>query len=379
TLLPYLDGTIAKSDAISSSSAKTSPDAKDKAAGLESSALTLEAWETNDAKVFSWLIGSMETSIAMTLRNFDTAAEAWDHLRRSYSQVNASRIFEVEYALARLDQGDMDVRSFLLAAQTLWTEQDFLASSLLPSTVSIEIRQERERSRQEKHRNRVLQFLMKLRPEFETIRAHLIGTNNTDMDSVMGELVRAETRLQTQAKIDGVASDNCGSVFAATPGRNFNSSGRPPFTPHRPQIGQFTPSGHLTSSGQGDIKCRHCGEIGHMVSVCRKRNYCNYCKRSGHIITECRTKQRRASYNSAGSSTYNPSRGSQFSGQSNSYMISQDDSASRVSSAVSISPTDIQRMMQDTINQAIPNAMNAAFATLGVSGPEEKDADRGGH
>ncbi|CAN1154362.1 hypothetical protein LINPERHAP2_LOCUS19970 [Linum perenne] len=273
----------------------------------------------------------MDTSIAMTLRNFETAAEAWNYLKRNYSQVNTSRIFEVEYALARLEQGNMDVRSFHLAAQTLWTEQDHLSSSLFPSPVSAEIRQE-------KHRNRVLQFLMKLRSEFEPVRAQLISTNNTDMDSVSGELVRAETRLQTQAQIDGVA-DNVGSVFAsASSGRNFQSGGHRSLTATRPQFGQF---GQPNNSSSGDIKCRHCGEIGHVVSVCRKRNYCNYCKRPGHIITECRTKQRRASgyshdgqssrsYNTS-SGSYTSNKGSAYSAQSAPSMLSQDDSASRVS------------------------------------------------
>ncbi|CAN0906230.1 hypothetical protein LINGRAHAP2_LOCUS24128 [Linum grandiflorum] len=34
----------------------------------------IETWQTNNARVLSWLIGSVETAIALTFRSFDTAA-----------------------------------------------------------------------------------------------------------------------------------------------------------------------------------------------------------------------------------------------------------------------------------------------------------------
>ncbi|CAN0827094.1 hypothetical protein LINGRAHAP2_LOCUS883 [Linum grandiflorum] len=42
----------------------------------------LETWNLNNARVFSWLINSVETKIALTLRKFDSAAAIWTHLEK---------------------------------------------------------------------------------------------------------------------------------------------------------------------------------------------------------------------------------------------------------------------------------------------------------
>ncbi|CAN0885253.1 hypothetical protein LINGRAHAP2_LOCUS15069 [Linum grandiflorum] len=201
----------------------------------------------------------MESKIALTLRTFTSAAEIWEHLQKTYSQVNTSRIFEVEYELAKLTQGELDVRSFYLAAQTLWTEQDLISTSTLSAEVSTAVQKER-------HRSRVLQFLMKLRPEFESIRSQLISANKIDIDAVLGDLVRAEIRLRTQHLIDD----------SSTATRNVFAANR---TQYRPQFGQV--------SNSAELRCRHCNESGHFLSHCKKRNFCNYCKNHGHIILEC--------------------------------------------------------------------------------------------
>ncbi|CAN0875102.1 hypothetical protein LINGRAHAP2_LOCUS10635 [Linum grandiflorum] len=116
-LLSYLDGTSKKPDESASAAEK-------------------KTWNTQNAKVFSSLIGSMESKIAFMLRTCTSEAEILEHLRKTYSQVNTSRIFEVEYELAKLTQSELDVCSFYLAAQHLWTEQDLISTSVLSAEVS---------------------------------------------------------------------------------------------------------------------------------------------------------------------------------------------------------------------------------------------------
>ncbi|CAN0847376.1 hypothetical protein LINGRAHAP2_LOCUS4941 [Linum grandiflorum] len=261
-LLAYLDGSVKKPAEDATSAAKTT-------------------WNTKNAQVISHLLHCMEPHIALTLRTFNTASKIWTHLKKTYGLVNSSRLFEVEYELARLQQGDLDVTSFLNATQQLWTEQDILSTSLLSKTASEEIQKER-------HRSRVLQFLMKLRPEFEQVRSSLITTNVTDLDAILGDLLRTVTRLSTQAKLDGSSSDQ-GSVFAVNHGRpQFISS---PQSRSSSTALAYGDSGRTPTATSSELRCRHCGEVGHPVSLCRKRNFCNYCKRSGHIISECRSKQ----------------------------------------------------------------------------------------
>ncbi|CAN1142501.1 hypothetical protein LINPERHAP2_LOCUS13118 [Linum perenne] len=130
----------------------------------------------------------------------------------------------------------MDIRSFDLAAQTLWTEQDVLFMSMLPPVANAAIHQER-------HRSLVMQFLMKLRPEFKAVRSQLMSSNTVDMDMILGDLVRAETRYRTQAQMDGRTMD-VGTVFAAhrsnyhSPSpRESHNAVRPSYSFPRPQFG----------------------------------------------------------------------------------------------------------------------------------------------
>ncbi|CAN0830494.1 hypothetical protein LINGRAPRIM_LOCUS3260 [Linum grandiflorum] len=219
-------------------------------------------WQTNNAKVISWILASITAPIALSLRYFTTAADIWKHLTKTYTQVNASRQFEIEYELAKLCQGDLDIHSYYLAASQMWTEQDLMVSSLHDSATSAILIAERNRSR-------ILQFLMRLRPEYESVRAALVSGNVTDMEQILGELVRAETRFKTQAQIDapGAASIAFSALRAASYNRKPSNSGNA-----------------LSSQ---DAYCRHYSEKVHSTSHCLKRNFCNYCKTPGHIILDC--------------------------------------------------------------------------------------------
>ncbi|CAN0891971.1 hypothetical protein LINGRAHAP2_LOCUS17273 [Linum grandiflorum] len=260
-LVDFLDGTAKKPTEEATTAAK-------------------KTWKTNNAKVFSWSLGSIESNIALTLRTVDCAASVWTHLQKTYSQTNQSRVFEVEYDIAKLSQGELDVRSFYNAAAQLWTEQDLISESTLTAEVSADIRKERQRSR-------ILQFLMKLRLEFESARSQLISSNTSDVDKILGDLVWAETRMKTQAKLDGSIVEG-GSIFAAYRG----SSTRPQFSASQ----QFNSVNQSTPNGEGDSRYHHCNETGHFRNHCRKTNFCTYCKKIGHIILDCaRAKGRRSS------------------------------------------------------------------------------------
>ncbi|CAN0918603.1 hypothetical protein LINGRAHAP2_LOCUS30964 [Linum grandiflorum] len=231
-MMDYLDGTAKK----------PADDAADAAK---------KTWKKNNARVFSWLLGSIDQSIALTLRTFDCAASVWDHLKKTYSQVNKSRVFEVEYELAKLSQGEFDVRSFYNVAAQLWTEQDILSESVLDASVNAGIRKERQRSR-------ILHFLMKLRPEFEFTRSQIIAANATDVDTILGDLMRVETHYKTQAKLDGTQVDG-GNVFAAYRG----ASARPQFQFHKAGNSNSSQStGSMNSPNNSEIRCHHCNELG---------------------------------------------------------------------------------------------------------------------
>ncbi|CAN0896019.1 Retrovirus-related Pol polyprotein from transposon TNT 1-94 [Linum grandiflorum] len=311
----------------------------------------LLAWKINNAKVLSYIINSVDPAIALTLRAFSSAAEIWTHLRHTYSQVNVSRLFDLEFAISNLVQGDLDINGYYLAATHLWTELDLLNMSTLSSAASLEIQKERKRTR-------TLQFLMKLRPEYETIRSQIIAENKTDLNVIIGDLIRFETRLRTQAQLDSAtAGGHTATAFAA-------SRPRPQFVPSHPNQnsahhGSYSQSQLTPSTTTGEVRCRFCNEIGHPISLCRKRNMCNYCKKSGHIISDCRKRM---------------SKNSQAKGSSSGYAVQTNypppPSSIHSLSAGSTMSSDstIDSMVQAALQRVLPQALNAAFATVGISG-----------
>ncbi|CAN0857663.1 hypothetical protein LINGRAHAP2_LOCUS6860 [Linum grandiflorum] len=339
-LLEYLDGTAARPASSATATEK-------------------KIWNTSNARVFSWLLCSIEQSIALTLRSLTSTADVWKHLKNTYSQVNNSRVFEVEYELAKLTQGELDVRSFFNVAHNLWTEQDILADSLLDAGVGTAVKKERDRSR-------LLQFLMRLRPEFEAVRSQLLSANKLDVDQILGELVRVETRLKTQALLDGTAADPS-NVFATRPqfqhrNQTFSPSSGGNDSPNRS-------SGPYLSNGE--LKCRHCSESGHITSHCRKRNFCNYCKRPGHIILDCT--HRKGAPIVAGNNMFQRLQTNlgYSRGQANSTQPANDSSSSSNSVAVD-SDARIKTLVQEALKAALSSALQASFSTFGMTGISRK-------
>lgn len=56
--------------------------------------------------VISWILNSVEPSIALNLRPYKTAAETCDYLSRVYSHQNDARWFYLEYEIVEYNQAD---------------------------------------------------------------------------------------------------------------------------------------------------------------------------------------------------------------------------------------------------------------------------------
>ncbi|CAN0875498.1 Retrovirus-related Pol polyprotein from transposon RE1 [Linum grandiflorum] len=322
-LFTYLDGTCPQPTAVES-------------------VITPQIWVMNNARVLSYLIGSVEPAVALTLRSYPSAAAVWNHLRQTYSHVNTSRFFDLEYVLAHLTQGELSINDYYLAATHLWTEIDLISTTLISGISNAEILKERQRSRS-------LQFLMRLRPEYEQVRSRLIAVGDMDINSILGELIRAETRFATQAQLDGHIPS--GSAFAAGGSRpHFFSKGGTYGTQSGSKNTAGNSADNSSSSTHSQVKCHFCQELGHPQALCRKRNICSYCKKPGHIILDCKARGRR-----------------NFGSGRTSYATQGDVISPIVTVAANNSP-NITQLIQSELARALPQALQSAFATLGLSG-----------
>ncbi|KAG6481042.1 hypothetical protein ZIOFF_057634 [Zingiber officinale] len=108
------------------------------------------------------------------------------------------------------------------------------------------------------------QFLMKLRLEFEVVRAGLLNRNPvSSLDICLRELLCEEQRMTTQVVLGSTKEiSEVVNVAYAAQGKN---------------------------RGKGQMQCYSCKEFGYIARNCGKK-FCNYCKQNGHIIKQCPTR-----------------------------------------------------------------------------------------
>ena len=154
-LFGYLDGSILKPQTTSSTDSKS-----------------LATWYKENAKVITWILNSIDQSLAIALQAYATASNMWAHLKKVYHQTNKARKFLLDSEIAKYNQGDKFMQEYFNGVLTVWTERD----SMLIQTVSSGFLSKAFKLQEETH---ISQFLMNLRPEFQSVRSALMNRENS--------------------------------------------------------------------------------------------------------------------------------------------------------------------------------------------------------
>ena len=151
----------------------------------------LDVWESNDAKILTWIHNSVEHSIGTQLVKYETAKEVWDHLQKLFTKSNFAKRYQLENDIRTLQQKNMSILEFYNAMTSIWDELALTESTGLKECKDyITYREEQ----------RLVQFLMALRSDFEGLRGSILHrTPLPSVDSVVSELVAEETRLKSLA------------------------------------------------------------------------------------------------------------------------------------------------------------------------------------
>ncbi|KAG6535678.1 hypothetical protein ZIOFF_000701 [Zingiber officinale] len=175
----------------------------------------LGQWETKDARIISWLLGSIEAHMVNNIRPLNTAKEMWDYLKRIYHQDNTARRFQLELEIGNLSQGDISIEQYYSGFLNLWGEYSNIIYSKVPKEALANIQAIHEVSKRD-------QFLMKLRSDFDVARAGLLNRNPVpSLDICLGELLHEEQRLATQAVLGAsLEKSTVINVAYAAQGRN---------------------------------------------------------------------------------------------------------------------------------------------------------------
>ncbi|XP_050134651.1 uncharacterized protein LOC126610561 [Malus sylvestris] len=151
----------------------------------------LAIWEMNNSKIITWINNSVDLKIGMQLSKFSRSKEVWDHLAKLYTKSNFAKRYQLEMEIRGSQQGDKSIQDFYNDMTCLWdqlalTEPDGLSNDEL----YCKYREEQ----------RLVQFLMPLRSEFETLRSSILHrTPLPSVDSVLHELQAEEVRVQSHS------------------------------------------------------------------------------------------------------------------------------------------------------------------------------------
>ncbi|GKV06591.1 hypothetical protein SLEP1_g18464 [Rubroshorea leprosula] len=214
-------------------------------------------------------------------------------------------------------------------------------------------------------KEKVMQFLMKLRPEFEPLHANILNrvklpsmdkllgaqVKLPSMDKLLGELLREKTRLSTQATLDKGEAETA-----------------------------FVASKTLERTSQKDfskVQCFECREFGHVASCCKKKNACVYCKQSGHIIIDY-LELKQKGINSKQKSNHRVYQATSFPCSESIPTLSSASSATNNPSFVEGKDSPISNEVQKLLQNSVSSTITSAFSAIGLSGPLHLDSEREG-
>ena len=209
----------------------------------------LAKWMVKDARVMSWILGSVDPLIVLNLWPCKSAKTMQEYLLKIYHQDNTARRFQLEYEIANYTQGNLSI-------QNLWGEFSDMVYAKVPAAYFSDVQVVHEQSKRD-------QFLTKLHPEFEVTSSNLMNWDpSPSLDVCFGELLWEKQRLLIQAKFQQDSNPN--PVAYAAYGKGKGKDMR-------------------------KVQCFSYEEYSHIAANCTKKS-CNYCKKQGHFIKECPTR-----------------------------------------------------------------------------------------
>ncbi|KAG2687332.1 hypothetical protein I3760_09G046600 [Carya illinoinensis] len=80
------------------------------------------SWVVLDARIMSWLLGSVEPHIITNLRPNRSAQSMWTYFKKVYRQDHDARRFPLEHVIVMFQHGSLSIQDYYSAFLTLWYE-----------------------------------------------------------------------------------------------------------------------------------------------------------------------------------------------------------------------------------------------------------------
>ena len=95
----------------------------------------IATWNTKDAKIKTWILGSVEPHLILNLKPYKTSKGMWDYLKKVYHQDNSTRQYHLEGEIGNYAQGKLSIQDYYSSFHNLWAEYDIMIELNKPTSL----------------------------------------------------------------------------------------------------------------------------------------------------------------------------------------------------------------------------------------------------
>ena len=202
-------------------------------------------WCRCNSMIKSWLLNSVTKQLYTSILYFKNASDIWTDLHTRYHKSNLPRLYKLRHQIQAFRQGSLSLSSYHTRTQSMWEE---LSNIQTTNHTVEELLAERET-------NRIIDFLMGLNDNYESIRSRILMKKTLPSFSEIYNLLDQEDS-QKEACIQLAAGANTATAF---------------------QVSQSPASTHVNSAISNP-------STGYQR---KDRPYCSFCHRPGHVVDRC--------------------------------------------------------------------------------------------
>ncbi|MCH79609.1 retrovirus-related Pol polyprotein from transposon TNT 1-94 [Trifolium medium] len=231
------------------------------------------AWSRCNMLIHSWIMNSVEESIAQSIVYLENAIDVWEELKERFSRGDFIRISELQIEIYSLKQGTKSVSAFFTALKILWEELE----AYLPTPVCNCPRKcvcitGVMNARSQHDLLRTIRFLTGLNDSFDLVRSQILLMDPLPtINKVFSMVIQYERQF-------GGSSSNLDSEDSQVL-INASDSRRP----------QGRGKGHYNSSNNGSNNGYNSSGFNNSNANSSKKSnkHCTYCGRDNHIVDNC--------------------------------------------------------------------------------------------
>lgn len=222
---------------------------------------TFAAWKRCDAIIISYILRSLETSIAQSVLYLTTSREIWKDLEERYSQTSGPQLFTLQQKLSDLSQGlDTTIADFFTQIKAVWDQISEMNHILVCSCSNCTCSLTQKFLKQQKE-ERLVQLLMKLNHKFSNTRSNILMMQPLPPISLAYRLLIQEEKQQEMSLL----------TEEANKAMTFTADYKKPQSFSRPQYQSASNNTHKFGvHNRNPLFCDYCKFPGHTVDKCFK-------------------------------------------------------------------------------------------------------------